>query len=144
MELEPSTNTPIHADDRRPRLAAPLPVRLVAVEDVTLPAAAGLERDLDAFYVALLGFARDATDHYRISYHAENLDLHFDVLEPLILRDDVRMIGIEVPSLNDLERALLDLNHPYRWEKGLTPGVRNVVTQDPAGNWLQFQESRPI
>src|SRR4026208_1292462 len=62
------------ADDRRARRAAraapraphaprarrpgPLPVKLLAVEDVRLPATAGLESQLDAFYVGLLGFER--------------------------------------------------------------------------------------
>jgi hypothetical protein len=37
----------------------PLPVRLIAVADVRLPATAGFEHELDAFYVGLLGFERE-------------------------------------------------------------------------------------
>jgi hypothetical protein len=45
-------------DDRRARMPEPLPVRVLAVEDVRLPATAGLESQLDSFYVGLLGFER--------------------------------------------------------------------------------------
>jgi hypothetical protein len=45
--------------DRRARMPEPLPVRLVAVADVRLPAPAGAERALDAFYVDLLGCLRE-------------------------------------------------------------------------------------
>lgn len=45
--------------DPRVRMPEPLPVRLVAVADVRLPAPAGVERALDAFYVDLLGFVRE-------------------------------------------------------------------------------------
>src|SRR5688572_7744007 len=44
--------------DRRPRMPEPLPVRVLAVEDVRLPATAGLEPQLDDFYVGLFGFER--------------------------------------------------------------------------------------
>lgn len=44
--------------DRRRRMREPPPVRLVAVADARLSASAGLEPDLDAFYVGLLEFER--------------------------------------------------------------------------------------
>jgi hypothetical protein len=40
----------------------PLPVKVLAVEDVRLPATAGLETRLDDFYVGLLGFERVDVD----------------------------------------------------------------------------------
>ena len=46
------------AGDRRARMPEPLPVKVLAVEDVRLPATAGLESQLDDFYVGLLGFER--------------------------------------------------------------------------------------
>ena len=58
LELENSSTSLEPQEDKRPRIEQPLPVRLVAVEDCVLPAVAGLERDLDSFYVSLLGFAR--------------------------------------------------------------------------------------
>jgi hypothetical protein len=50
------------APDRRARMPEPLPVRLVAVADVRLPAPAGVERALDAFYVDLLGCIREGAE----------------------------------------------------------------------------------
>src|SRR4051794_14724400 len=81
------------AADRRPRMPEPLPVRLVAVDDVTLITAAGLETELDAFYVGLLEFKRHPDGH-RLTYHAENFDLRFDVIEPPVKRDHCRALGI--------------------------------------------------
>ena len=37
--------------DRRPRVPEPLGVRLLAVNDMRVDSAAGLERKIDAFYV---------------------------------------------------------------------------------------------
>ena len=48
--------------DPRPRIPEPLPVKVLAVEDVRLPATAGLESQLDDFYVGLLGFERVDVD----------------------------------------------------------------------------------
>jgi len=69
------------AADARPRMPEPLPVRLVCVEDAHLPAAAGLEKQLDAFYVDLLGFQRE-TGVDGLIYEAENLRLIFSLVEP--------------------------------------------------------------
>src|SRR3989442_13852823 len=87
VELEPLEPSPEQFQfkptvDRRPRVPEPLPVKLVAVADARLPAAAGLEQKLDAFYVRLLGFERrhDEPDRPRgeaaISYPADNFTLH--------------------------------------------------------------------
>src|SRR5688500_10561026 len=63
VELEPLAPAPDGTRfrpvaDRRPRVPEPLPVKLLVVSDPRLPAGAGLERRLDAFYVGLLGFER--------------------------------------------------------------------------------------
>jgi hypothetical protein len=50
-----------------------LPVRLVSVDDVRLPAPAGAERELDAFYVVLLGFEREDVELKRPRPRAEPL-----------------------------------------------------------------------
>ena len=143
MELEPTGHPVSPPDDPRPRLALPLPVRLVSVDHVTLLAAAGMEVELDAFYVTLLGFERRAGLN-RLAYRADNFDIHFRIFEPPFTREDLRAIGIEIPSLRDLERELLDRNIPYTWEKGLTPGAQSIALQDPAGNWLQLSEVRAV
>src|SRR3954454_9604123 len=59
IALDPAGGESLPELDRRRRMPEPLPVRLVAVADVRLPATAGLERELDAFYVDLLGFERE-------------------------------------------------------------------------------------
>lgn len=46
------------AADRRPPMPEPPPVRLVAVEDVSILAPSGVERELDALYVEVLKFER--------------------------------------------------------------------------------------
>lgn len=58
MELA-ETNDPLKLTaDRRPTMPEPLPVRLVAVEDVVLIAAPGIERALNELYVGLLRLER--------------------------------------------------------------------------------------
>jgi hypothetical protein len=129
--------------DRRPRMEEPLPVKLVTVDDAVLLTSAGLERALDAFYVDLLGFARTGAAH-ELVYRAENFDLHFRIEEPPVRRDTLRALGIEVLSLATVERKLIDAELEYTWQKGVMPGHQSIALLDPAGNWLQLTESRPV
>jgi hypothetical protein len=140
MELEPSSGTPIPAIDLRPLIPPPLPVRVVAVEDVKLPAPAGAERKLEQFYAGLLGFERDPREPNELIFRAENVRLRFEILEPPITRDSMRMLGLEVPALSALEPKLLDLQLEYVRQRGLLPGQDAIVFQDPAGNWLSVSE----
>jgi len=129
--------------DRRPRMEEPLPVKLVTVDDATLLTGAGLERDLDAFYVDLLGFVRTGSPH-DLSYRADNFNLHFRVEEPPVRRDTLRALGVEVQSLATIEQRLIDEQIEYTWQKGLQPGHQSIAVLDPAGNWLELTESRAI
>src|SRR5687768_8152794 len=83
--------------DRRLRVPEPPPVKLVAVADMRVESAAGLERQLDAFYAGLLGMQRMSGE--AIAYRTENFDLYVDVLEPPVERDDYRPVRAEVKSL---------------------------------------------
>ena len=129
--------------DTRPRMPEPLPVRLVTVDHAHLPSAAGLETRLDDFYVLLFGFERIEQEE-PLAYRAENFNLYFDVLEPPLDRDTFRALGVEIPSLAEVERKLIDARIEYIRQKGLVPGHDNILLQDPAGNWLQLTESRLI
>jgi len=129
--------------DTRPRMPEPLPVKLVTVDDAHLPSAAGLETQLDEFYVVLLGFERLAHEA-ELTYRAENFNLCFDVLEPPLDRDTFRALGVEVLSLAEAERKLIDRQIEYIRQKGLVPGHDNILLQDPAGNWLQLTEARLV
>ena len=143
MELEPATRTFKPAIDRRPRVPEPLPVRLITIDDARLPSAAGLERQLDAFYVGVLGFARRPGDD-AIAYRADNFVLHFNVIEPPLRRDDLRPLGIEVPSLADLALKLIEAEIDYTHQRGLLPGEESIVMVDPAGNWLEIIDRRSV
>jgi hypothetical protein len=129
--------------DRRPRMEEPLPVKLVTVDDAILLTSAGLERDLDAFYVDLLGFVRMGSG-YELVYRAENYNLHFRTGEPPVRRESLRALGVEVLSLVETEQKLIDLQIEYTWQKGLMPGHQSISLTDPAGNWLELTESRAI
>lgn len=133
------------AGDARPRMPEPLPVKLVTVDDARLVTPAGLEVELDEFYVGLLGFQRVAGSECDVvSYRAENFDLHFDVLEPPVRRESLRAIGVEVASLAEVELKLIEREVPYTRQKGLVPGRDALVLADPAGNWVELTESRLI
>ena len=143
MELEPSPGRFKTTIDRRPRVPEPLPVRLVTVADARLPAAAGLERRLDAFYVNVLGFER-RDDGGIITYRAENFSLHIDTLEPPLSRTDMRPLAIEVPSLAEMEGKLIEAELEYSRQRGLLPGEEMIVMLDPAGNWLEIVDRRAV
>lgn len=143
LPLEPATIPVNPPNDTRPRLPEPLPVRLATVEDATLPARAGIEEQLDDFYVALLGFERHG-DPYQLVYHADNFDLRFEVIDPPVEHDSLKPLGIEVLSLRETELKLIEREYEYERQKGIFPGHFALVLLDPAGNWLELTESRPV
>lgn len=144
MELEPSPGNFHIFPDRRPLVPEPLPVRVVAVEDVELPAPSGLETQLEGFYIALLGFEREVTEVDSLILNAENVRLRISFIEPPIARDSLRTLGIEVISLGEAQRKLIDAEIPYVHQRGLMPGQESLSLQDPAGNWLSITEIRPL
>jgi len=143
MELEKGNPEFVPMVDRRMRIEEPLPVRLVAVADATLPAAAGLERDLEGFYVGIFGFQRDAA-RVGIVFRAENFDLIIDVIETNPQRESMRPIGIEVNSLGQVERTLIEREIEYLRQKGTTLAHNSILLTDPAGNWVEIFERREI
>lgn len=140
IRLETSSQT-VETDDRRPKMQEPPPVRLAAVEDCQLWAAAGLERELDGFYVGLLNFEREEAEH-EIIYRAENLRLRIAVLECPPGREDYRPLGLAVESLGDLVTRLNDAKIEFVLHHGLMPGQDNLLMSDPAGNPVEISESR--
>lgn len=144
--LEPASGEFKPVVDRRPRVPEPLPVRLITVADARLPSAAGLERQLDAFYVGLLQFERDTRggDDHPIAYRADNFTLHFDVQEPPVRRADLRPLAVEVPSLAALEDKLIQAEQVYERRRGLLPGEVSLVLLDPAGNWVEAVEMKAV
>jgi hypothetical protein len=140
MELEESSIDfkPIH--DPRPHMPEPPPVRLVAVEDVHVPAVADLDGELDAFYVTLLRFEREPGGGGTIVYKAENQRLCFDLMEPPIARDTIRPIGIEILDLIELQRIFSERETEFIHQRGLMPGQESLLLRDPAGNWVQISQ----
>ena len=143
LELETPTQ-PIDParPDRRPHMPEPPPVRLVAVEDVHLPAPAGAEVQLDAFYVGLLKFER--MPGQQLAYRSENFLLHFDIGEAPIEHESLRPLGVEIPSLGELEQKLIEREMEYTRLRGTTPGRETLLIRDPAGNWVEVGEVRLI
>jgi len=142
-QLEPSANIALPKTDKRPLIPEPLPVRLVAIEDVHLPAPAGREVELDEFYVGMWEFERDQRERDLV-YRAENFRLRFDVREPPISRDELRPVQIEVLSLRAAERKIIEAELEYERQKGLTAGSDVLLLLDPAGNWVAFVEAKAI
>jgi len=144
MDLEPAPLRPFSlAPDRRPLVPQPLPTRLVAVDDVHLPAAMQLSGNLDHFYETLLGFAREAHEA-AIVYRAENFRLIFDVSSVPREREELRPLNIEVLSLRDTEQRLIDAEVAYERIRGLNAGADTLLVRDPAGNWVSISETREV
>jgi hypothetical protein len=144
MQLEQPSFQFRNKADARPLMPEPLPVHLVAVNDVRLVTAAGLEKDLDAFYVAMLGFERDTDQGAGLAYHAENFRLIFEVVEPPLERDHLRPVLIEVLSLAEAEQKLIDLEIEFTRQRSITPGAESLLLLDPAGNWVELIELRRV
>ncbi|HVT90985.1 MAG TPA: hypothetical protein VHD56_19185 [Tepidisphaeraceae bacterium] len=144
MELEPSSINFKPVIDRRLHMPEPPPVRLVAIEDIVLSAGAGLEVQLDDFYVNMLRFERESAKYGLITYKAENFRLRFEIVEPPLLREDFRPLGIDVPNLPIIEQQLIDRKIEFLFQKPLLAGQESLLLQDPAGNWVQIGEIRII
>jgi hypothetical protein len=147
IELEGTPGDFQPSRDDRPIIPEPLPVRLIAVEDVRLPAPADVEEQLDAFYVGLLEFERtaDAAAAGEIAYRSENFTLRFDVIPGIaIVRESLRPLGVEVLSLSGTERKLLDRELEYVRQRGVTPGTESLLLLDPAGNWVEISQARRV
>ena len=142
IELGESTGTPI-VPDQLPRLDDPPPVRLVSVDDVRMVTPPGTEAALDGFYVGLWRFRRESGD---IVYRAENARLRFTVVldQRPVERDAVRPQGIEVESLRDAERLLVEAEIEYDRQRGFQLGTYTLLTRDPAGNWVELVELRKV
>ena len=134
MELERSSIEFKPGKDARPHMPERTVVRLQAIEDVRLNAPTGLEKELDAFYVGLLRFERDADEAESIAYRAERFRVCFSVVERMPERGDYRPVLCDVPFMNDFVAALNDGQIEFEWQKGITAGVDRVLLRDPAGN----------
>ena len=137
---EPTQQLKLDAD-KRPRMPEPLPVRLVSIEDVRMPAPAGVETKLDDFYVKLLEFQRIESE---LAYQADNFVLRFDIFERPVEHQSLRPQQIEVLSLADTEKKLIERELEYTRQKGLTPGEESLLLLDPAGNWIELTERRIV
>jgi hypothetical protein len=141
IELEESSGL-IPAADLRPRMEEPPPVRLVAIDDVRLVTPPGKSAELHRFYVELWQFTAES----ELVFRAENFRLRFEAIsdQKPIERDGVRPIGIEVRSLRDAELKLAQAQIDYIRQRGLLPGQMSLLTQDPAGNWIELFDAIPI
>ena len=143
IELAPATGIK-PKPDRRKLIPEPLPIRLVAIEDVHLPAAAGREKPLDEFYVDLLGLKRAPDRDGVLVYHADNVDLIFDVQEPPVDRNKLTPTPFEVDFIDELVQRLLENQIPYERMRGVMPGHEYIVLIDPAGNWVSLMQRRVV
>ncbi len=142
LELEQSAGEFRPEPDGRPKMPEPPPVRVVAVEDVVVQAAAGLERQLDEFYAGMLQFAKD--EQLPLAYWGENVRVVFQVSETPPVRESYRVLQIEVQCLREVEQKLIDREIEYMRQRGLVAGSESLVLLDPAGNWVELGEKRRI
>ena len=146
LELDrPQTPYSAPPPDRRRHVPEPPPVRLVALEEVRLPAQSGSEHELDRFYLSLLKFERDATSPASsIVYKAENARLVIDFFEQPPERIDLRPVMIEVPARGRLKSQIIEWEVEYQRLRGLMAAQETLLLQDPAGNWVSITEGRGI
>ena len=116
-------------------------MRLVAVEDVRLPGPIGVDEELDAFYAGLLLFERVGEE---LAYRADNFILRFELADRPVVHESLRPLGIEVLSLAETEKRIIDAELEYTRQRGVTPGSETLLLLDPAGNWIEVGEIRLI
>jgi hypothetical protein len=138
IELADVASRSVEGSDHRRRIPEPLPVRLVVVEDAQVLAPPGLKAELDQFYVDLLRFEREPKEAGLV-YRADNARLMVKVRE--LPRDNMRPLGIQVPSLRAMEVALAEAEVEFVRQKGIVPGQGTLLVQDPAGNWVELSEA---
>ena len=143
LELEETPGGYDPKPDNRPRIPEPLPVKLIAVEDVTMLAPSGVAPQLDEFYVGLFGFERVPRES-ELLYRAENFHLRFDVRDKPVVHESMRPQGIEVASIAETEHKLIEAEIEYTRQRGVTPGQESIVLLDPAGNWVEIVEYRRV
>lgn len=135
VELEESNTEFAPVADGRPKLVPPPPVTLVAIADVALNAAAGMEKSLDAFYVGLLRMEREeAAGEGRIVYRTANVRLCLAVHECPPPREDFRPLEMMVPSLAEMIDRLNEAKVDFVRQRSLWAGSDWLILTDPAGN----------
>lgn len=143
MELEKPTSS-VLPPDTHPFMPERPPVRLLAIADVKLAVVAGVEKQLDEFYVGLLKFARGEHEEGWVIYEAERWRLVFEVVETPPARDDYRPTMVQIPHFDEFVQALIDRHIEYEFQKGTTPGLEGVFLRDPAGLWISVAPIRAI
>jgi hypothetical protein len=144
MELEPARGHFKPDKDDRPHMPQPPVVRLQVIEDMHLQTPAGLERDLDAFYVGLLRFERDVDDLERIAYRAERFRVVFEVVERMPEREDYRPVVCDLPDFAELLKGVEVRQIQFEWQQSIAPGMDRVLMRDPAGNFVSVGPIRVI
>ncbi len=124
-------------------MAEPLPVRLIAVNDVMLPTPPGVEAKLDRLYVDVLRFQRSA-ELQELVYYADNFDLRFIVSDRPVKHASLRSLGVQVPSLPEMIERLMAAEIEFSHQRGLVVGLESIVLLDPAGNWVEITDSREV
>jgi hypothetical protein len=66
------------------------------------------------------------------------------VVDRRVEREDMRTLGVEVPSLRAVEGALIDAEREYVRQKGLLPGQQSLLASRPAGNWVRDHRGKGI
>jgi hypothetical protein len=77
-------------------------------------------------------------------YRAEKHRISLHVIEPPITRDSLRAVQVLVPSLPAVRHWLDEHEVEYTLQRGVVPGQQSILTQDPAGNWIEIMELRPV
>lgn len=169
MELEDVPDgREIRPDARKPMIEPPL-VRLLSVADVEAPMTPGAEHRTDELFLDVLGFrleepadpdrtrfaqrlgdvAGEKFAEYRRArqrkppgprvYRAENFALRYR-LTASPTPETLKTIQVEVPSLEEVVRLLLERQIGYERFRGLTPGLVWLHVPEPSGHVVEVFE----
>jgi hypothetical protein len=122
--------------------------RLLAIDDVRLTAPAGLAGQLHEFYAGFLGFTpvQPAGPETCLAFRGfprSGPRLFVTLTEVPEDRPPRRQAVILVDSLTRVADALSERHLWFQWSTGWFAHERRLLTQDPAGNWLELVASHP-
>jgi hypothetical protein len=151
LPLEPPPETavePVH--DLRPVIPVPPPVRVIAVEDVTLLAPAHHAAAIDHLMTVILPLVKEMPlKQAHVDAGAIGVYLAENVRVVYLARDEPppsprHILQLELGDLRELRQRLQDAEIEYELSKRLMPGDVRVAFLDAAGNPIEVLENRAI
>ena len=116
---------------------------ILAIDDVNLKAPLAIAERIASFYIELLGLdplPAESTDD-RLAFYGyprSGPRLYVNLVDESPIPLQKRQLLLQIASLFDSERKLIDSGIPYEWSHGWSYYDRRLAIQDPADNRIEL------